>query len=57
MLQYKNKAFCLYMSRVILTTGVNLTLADGSGAAGLSEAVPLTHRTTETDVHEALGRR
>lgn len=31
-----------------------LTFADGSGAAGLRQSVPLTHRTAEAHVHEAL---
>lgn len=36
-----------------------LTLADGSSAARLRQAVPLTHGATEAHVHEALrgGRK
>lgn len=34
---------------------LTLTLADSPGSAGLGEAVALSHRTAETDVHEPLS--
>ncbi len=40
----------------MLNEGVNLTLADGPSTTGLCEAVALTDRTAEADVHEPLGR-
>lgn len=40
--------------RIISRASSLLTFADGSGSAGLRQAVPLTHRAAETHVHKAL---